>query len=796
MTAALYSVYYSFGLVVFLLGIQSLIFFPLTIFYEFRKKRALSRLQPFTGRVSVIVPAYNEERTLRHTLLSLLESDYPDFEIIVVNDGSTDETERSIADLVDHPLIRYVNQSNTGKAGAINAGIALATGEVVLYTDADSLFLPSTIRLMVRWFGDPKIDAVCGNDRPLYPQNALHRFLAVTTHIGTGFVRRSLSAIGCLQIISGNLGAIRKSTIEEIGGFMKSWGEDLEITFRLHQHRKRIVFDPEPQVLAECPGTLGALWRQRVRWIRSYLKVAYQYRGMFFSRRHFPFSWYLPVNFLNMGVVPVLQTALLFGLPFFYAGGYVYFGSPVDILIYLGLLVFVAVALYSILLDRAGDDLRYLPYGLLIVPISYFYNGVVIYSWWKELSKANEVWHKSERRALDHATIGSIRRQKIFVSASAAVMLVASILYVGLYQYERTLLPAPASVEEVQHVRTRFHLAIATHFDAWPDWRKAISSVTSRPMIAKAETIAIGAGRSEWAYFRWAGHERDWSNHQQGEKRDMLSIAADTFHQQGSRVAAMIDMYAPKYILDHPRAAAVRFDGVASKDQVGLVELTQGAFGRKILEMAGYLAANYQIDIISLTEIPYYSYSFNDEDLQSFRTYSGRRDWPRDAVGKIDRENRLIWSWKNELMESYLEKVAAVVHKYGKKLYVDVPVSWTDFSLEGRESGLDYRRVLMHADRIVLWNYYYLEGRSPKVSRDLAEYMARNFATGRYTISIGLWGENDHANPESLGQAIGESLVGGASDLWITPNNMLGDQHWNEIRARWILDNGTQRVKS
>lgn len=786
MTAALYSIFYSFGLIIFLLGMQGLIFFPLTVIYEAWKRRTLKTLPPFTGKVSVVVPAYNEETTIRNTLLTLLESDYPDLEIIVVNDGSTDRTEQCIEDLSAEKRIIYLRQENAGKASALNHGIAAASGEIILYTDADSLFFPDTIRLMVRWFADPRIDAVCGNDMPLYPQNALHRFLAITTHIGTGFVRRALSVIGCLQIISGNLGAIRKKTLEEVGGFMKIWGEDLEITFRLHKFCKRIIFDPQPKVMAECPGTMLALWRQRVRWIRSYIKITLYHRDLFFSRKYLPFSWYLPLNFLNMSIVPLLQTALLLFLPFAYATGVVRFGGLIDVLIYLGFFTFVLIALYSILLDRAYADLRFLPYGLLILPISYFYNMVVLFSWWKELRQADETWHKSARRDIEEAQASGNSHWQMATSVSIVTLFVSLGIYVAMFAPGNERLATPSTLLERQNVQAQFRMALSTHFDAWPDWNDAINQVTSRPMVRHADIIGIGAGRTEWTYFRWEGHQSDWSNHQQGEQRDLLKVATNTFHSQGPKVAAMIDLFAPAYISKHPRAAAVRFDGVPSTDQVGLVELAQGQFGKKLLEMVEYLAVNYPIDIISLTEVPYHSYSYNNEDLKSFQRFSGQSDWPRTNRGTVAIDNRTIWAWKNALMEEYIGKVADAAHRHGKALYVDVPVSWKKFANEGKESGLDYRRMLKHADKIVLWNYYHLEGKSPEISAKISEYMTQNFPADSYYISLGLWGKKDSADAVSLGTAITSTLAGGSTQIWVTPNDMVTTSHWNEIKQRWI----------
>ena len=146
----------AFAVSALLLGIHLLVLFPLTIVYEVRKRRRLRRLaaSPFQGGVSVIVPAYNEERTLRACVESILASTYPDLEVIVVNDGSTDGTDRCIEDLIAGARIRYIRQENGGKARALNTGIAASRGEVIVFTDADCVFYPETVGQMVRCFLD------------------------------------------------------------------------------------------------------------------------------------------------------------------------------------------------------------------------------------------------------------------------------------------------------------------------------------------------------------------------------------------------------------------------------------------------------------------------------------------------------------------------------------------------------------------------------------------------------------------------------------------------------------------
>lgn len=767
-TPALLSLFYSFGVVVFFLGIQGLIFVPLTIVYEFWKRRVLRIIPPFSGKVTVLVPAYNEEKTIRATISTLLESDYPSLEVIVINDGSTDSTEEVIKDFVDNGAIRYIKKPNGGKASALNMGIEAASGEVVLFTDADSLFLPDTVTKMVRWFGDPSIDAVCGNDAPLHPTSPIQKFLTVTTHIGTGFVRRALSFLHCLPIITGNLGAVRTRVLKEINGFREIWGEDLEITFRLYKHRKKIIFDPEPKVIAECPGTIRGLWKQRIRWIRSYLKIAFLHKDLFFNSRYAPFSFYLPVNFINMAIVPILQIGLLFIIPWAYMNEYLYFTGAVEVLAFLGIIFFFAIAVYSIALDRAYKDLFYIPYGLLILPLSYLYNAVVLYSWYKEFRGADEKWVKVERR-----NVIVSRKSKMELAAVGALLVIASSALT--YYYINSTTPAPRA-------NKTYSLGLSTHFDAWGDWRKAISNITNRQEVELASIVGVSAGRPEWTYFKWLGREDSWSNHQSNAREDLLEMATGVFHKSGIKVAAFIDVFGPKYIKNHPGTAAVSFDGRVLDEQVAFFELVEGNYGNIVLEMIEYLAGNYDIDVINLTEMPYYSYSYNIEDLRSYEAFTGRKGWPRVEGGLVDRDDPSIWEWRSTLMERFVKKAAAAAHKHGKQLYVDVPVSWGRLEQNGRESGLDYERLLRHVDNIVVWNYFFLEKEPPAVSEQVALHMLKNFPQDSFFISLGLWGEKGAVmSPVDLDQGIKSTLKGGVRRIWITPDSLLTEEHWNMI---------------
>lgn len=781
----------AFGLATLLVSIQLVAFFPLTIAYEFWKRRALRRLSvaPFQGRVSVIVPAYNEEKTLRACVESLLASRYSDLEIIVVNDGSTDGTEHCIDGLVDDERVRYLHQSNSGKATALNRGAAAASGQIIVYTDADSVFLPDTVGQLVRWFGDPTVNAVCGNDTPLTARTPLQRVLAVTSHIGTGFVRRALSVLNVLPIISGNLGAVRADTFREIGGFQQVWGEDLEFTFRLQGAGKRIVFDPSPIVRAECPADLRSLWRQRLRWVRSYIKVSAMHSDLFRPARTCPFSLYLPFNYFAQTVVPLLQILslpLLFRLSF--AGN-----NALDwawtVILYFGLITFLSVSLYSVLLDRDFSTLKHIPLAaLLIIPLSYFYSFVVLSSLWKELLKRAERWEKIER-----LPTGAMGRRGGLSLVLMGLLLVGVVGGVRISHDGTSVYPPvpqppvsrkPAS-EMVWADEGRIHdIAIATHFDGWQDWRNAITSVLQNPVAPRLHTVGISAGRVEWAHFQWQRHPTQWSPQQKRAPVDMLGEAIRDFKKHGLRTVAMVDFYSPDLVTRSPDKAAVRFDGLRSSDQVCFSELVDGDYGRQIIEMVSYLSHNYPLDAIALTEVGYYSFCFDDKCLRSYHNATGQASWPRSRFGSgIDRDDPSVWEWRSERMELFLKKVADAAHSGGKQLIVDVPVSWKDLRRHGRDSGLDYARVLYSADQIVVWNYFGVEQKGPEVSQDIVEDLLRDFPPDKFFVSVGLWRQNGTLDPQTFKKGLAYTMKSGAPNIWITPNELMSRAHWLAVDA-------------
>lgn len=350
--------------------------------------------------VSVIVPAYNEAVVLRPCVESILASRYPNLEVILVNDGSTDGTGALMRELArEHPAVTAVDQANAGKGAALNTGIARARGEILLFVDADGIFTPRTVEWLLVGFADASVGAVCGDDRPANPDRTLTKMLSVLSHLGTGMVRRTLSILHCLPIVSGNIGAFRADLVRAVGGFDEhTLGEDLELTWRVYGAGYRVAFQPRAIVYAESPSTVRGLWRQRVRWARGLLQTTWKHRRMVGNPTLGVFGVFLVFNTFTMILVPVLQLAILAGVFALIPAGMLLFGGTVmAVLGWIGLFYSCGLALLAIALNGAWRDLRYLWTIVLWPAYSTLMGAVMLVAVARELRGAPATWNKLQR---------------------------------------------------------------------------------------------------------------------------------------------------------------------------------------------------------------------------------------------------------------------------------------------------------------------------------------------------------------------------------------------------------------
>lgn len=246
--------------------------------------------EPITGGipVSVIIPAYNEEKVIASTVARILNSDYRSLEIIVVDDGSLDGTAKVVREnFGNEAKVTLVSVPNGGKATALNIGIARATGDVVVALDADTEFDHDTISRLVRWFADPKVGAVAGNAKVGNRVNTITRWQALEYIVAQNLERRALDALETFTVVPGAVGAWRRAVLVETGGFpTDTLAEDQDLTIALQRAGYRVRFDDTAVAWTEAPATVRGLARQRFRWAYGTLQCLWKYRGMTFNPRY------------------------------------------------------------------------------------------------------------------------------------------------------------------------------------------------------------------------------------------------------------------------------------------------------------------------------------------------------------------------------------------------------------------------------------------------------------------------------------------------------------------------------
>ncbi|MDP2310176.1 MAG: glycosyltransferase family 2 protein [Pseudomonadota bacterium] len=374
-----------------LLALRLLLFVGAAAVELARRRRLPWPLDGELPRASVIVPAFNEERVLEGTVASLLASDHPDLEIILVDDGSTDATATLARALADrHPRVRLLlRPANGGKSAALNAGIAVATGAHIVTVDADTLLHPRALRRLCAPLVLPGVDAVASNVKVGNRQRWINVWQSLEYVVGLNLHRRGQAALGCITTIPGAACAFRREALAEVGGFSSDTVvEDTDLTLCLLEAGKRIVFQPTAVAYTESPDTIGGLFRQRTRWARGYFQCLWKHRRSFFRRD--VLGWFgmpdlLLVNVLFYGLVPLSLPALgsLLGAA---SAGTVSWGALAGGVAGL-FAVDLAVAAGAYTID--GEDLRelrHVPLRQLVWP--WFLLAVFVVAAWRFLSGA------------------------------------------------------------------------------------------------------------------------------------------------------------------------------------------------------------------------------------------------------------------------------------------------------------------------------------------------------------------------------------------------------------------------
>jgi len=306
------------------LGLGRLLFVGSLAFAQWIRSRRRERTRAgaeFAPFVSIIVPAYNEELVVGETVASLLASDYLRYEIIVVDDGSQDNTSKVILDRFGaDERVQLFTVANAGKAAALNTGLRYARGEVVVALDADTLFAPQAVGALAHRFHDERIGAVAGNAKVGNRVNLITRWQALEYITSQNLDRRAFASLNCITVVPGAVGAWRRDLLLEAGGFpADTLAEDQDLTLRIRRLGYKIGYEETAIAWTEAPHDLRSLAKQRFRWSYGTLQCMWKHRDALFRPRYgalgfvaMPNVWIFQILFPLIS--PVMDLMLVYTL--------------------------------------------------------------------------------------------------------------------------------------------------------------------------------------------------------------------------------------------------------------------------------------------------------------------------------------------------------------------------------------------------------------------------------------------------------------------------------------------------
>ncbi len=428
-------------------------------FMVYRENLEMMISNVFYRPISIIVPAYNEEDTIVENIKSLLRLHYPEFELVVVNDGSTDATLekmkksfrlvrmdkpvrlvlkhkpiRGVYVSLDYPNLVVVDKENGGKADALNCGINVSNYPLFCCIDADSVLEESALLRASRLFvEDKRIIATGGTVRVLngcvvregkvvevrVPKKLIETFQVIEYTRGFLIGRVAWNLFNSLMIISGAFGIFRKDMVLKVGGYRHTVGEDMDLVVRLHRYCSeeeipyKMVFIPDPMCWTQVPSDMESLLKQRNRWHRGLIDSLLYSRKMFINPKYgwvgvFGYPYFVFVEALG----PVVEFTGYVGMVLFYLFGLL--SREFAVLFFLvaflwGILISVGALLLDNLLYRRYGRLRDLiKLCLLSIPESLGYRQVIVMErfvatfqfWYRAWGKPKRMKLGEEKRAI------------------------------------------------------------------------------------------------------------------------------------------------------------------------------------------------------------------------------------------------------------------------------------------------------------------------------------------------------------------------------------------------------------
>ncbi len=349
------------------LGIIRLILMMYWAISEKKKEKKLNNLPELENypKVSIIVPAYNEEVNIVSSLKNLLHQTYPNYDVIFVDDGSKDSTLDKVKQTFsENAKLKILTKVNGGKATALNFGISQTDSEYVVCIDADTKLEKNAVKFLIARFLNAKdeenIAAVAGNVKVGNRVNWLTRWQSIEYTTSQNFDRLAYANINAITVIPGAIGAFRKSVISEVGGYSSdTLAEDCDLTVKILKNGYSIANENRAVAVTEAPESVNQFLKQRFRWTYGIMQMFWKQRETFLNPKYKGLGlWAMPNILLFQYVIPLFSP--LADLIMFFG---ILSGNGYKIFIYylIFLLVDASLALIAFVMQREKwTDLLYI----------------------------------------------------------------------------------------------------------------------------------------------------------------------------------------------------------------------------------------------------------------------------------------------------------------------------------------------------------------------------------------------------------------------------------------------------
>ncbi len=364
-------------------------------------------------RVSVLVPAWNEEVGILTTIGTLLKSTYKNVEVLIINNASTDDTEEKVLAYIatyyqsinikkPHVDLVYLYEGTQGKGHALNKGVSEAKGDIIMSIDGDCSVLPDTIGHFVDHFVDPDVMAAVGNVK-IGNTKTVIGIVQYLEFLFSFYFKKGDSLLNTIYIIGGAAGAFRREVFEKLGGYHPhNITEDIELSVRMQRAGMKIVYAPDALVYTEGAVTLKGLMKQRLRWKRGRFETFMEHKCMFFStnKEHGKMLTWVMFPLALFGEIQ------LFCEIFFLTFLYIYSYLTSDFSSFLsGIIVVSSMFAIQIFFDKRQKNIAEFmllaPIGWLLFYVSTFVEfQALIRSIWGYLRGTELKWQKWERQGV------------------------------------------------------------------------------------------------------------------------------------------------------------------------------------------------------------------------------------------------------------------------------------------------------------------------------------------------------------------------------------------------------------